>query len=74
MVAKVAPKGIAGRFIQVLAGLRAAKGKGWADLAVTAVVVVLSTVAALFLNATTPIRFIERARRSAAVRDRQDRW
>lgn len=59
MAAKVAPKGIMGRLFRVLEGLRAARGKGWTDLAVTAIVVMLSTVAALFLNTTTPIRFIE---------------
>ena len=59
MAAKVAPKGIMGRLFRVLEGLRAARGKGWTDFAVTAIVVMLSTVAALFLNTTTPIRFIE---------------
>ena len=48
-----------GRLFRVLEGLRAARGKGWTDFAVTAIVVMLSTVAALFLNTTTPIRFIE---------------
>ena len=38
---------------------RAAGGKGLADIVVTATVAVLATVAALFLNTTTPIRFIE---------------
>ena len=59
MVAAVAPRGLMGRLIRVLDGLRAARGKGWTDIAITVVVVILAAVAALFLNTTTPIRFVE---------------
>jgi len=59
MVAALAPTGLTGRLIRVLDGLRAARGKGWTHIATTVVVCAVATVAALFLNTTTPIRFIE---------------
>ena len=59
MATAAAPKGIMGRLLGVLVRLRAAGGKGWADIIVTVVVAILATTAALFLNTTTPIRFVE---------------
>lgn len=59
MAATRAPKGIIGRLLKTLVRLRAAGGTVLADIVVTLVVAVLATVAALFLNTTTPIRFVE---------------
>ena len=59
MAAARTPTGIMARLVAVLARLRSTGGKGLADIVVTATVAILATVAALFLNTTTPIRFIE---------------
>ncbi len=48
-----------GRLIGLLQRLRAAGGKGLADVITVAVVAILATAAALFLNMTTPIRYVE---------------
>ncbi|WP_397422944.1 CHASE2 domain-containing protein [Phenylobacterium sp.] len=59
MATAVASKGIMGRLIGLLQRLRAAGGKGLADVITVAVVAILATAAALFLNMTTPIRYVE---------------
>ena len=51
--------GIIGVLMGGLARLRAVGGKTWADVVVTLAVAIASTVAALALNITTPIRFVE---------------
>ena len=48
-----------GRLIGLLQRLRATGGKGLADTISVAVVAILATGAALLLNTTTPIRYVE---------------
>jgi class 3 adenylate cyclase len=52
-------RGIVGVLLTGLDRIRAVGGKTWADIVVTVAVALAATVAALVLNQTTPIRFVE---------------
>jgi CHASE2 domain-containing sensor protein len=54
-----AQRGIIGLLNGLIARLRATGGKTWADIITVFVVAALATAAALALNRTTPVRFIE---------------
>jgi adenylate cyclase len=51
--------GLMRRLIGAVERLRAAGGKRWGDVIITAVVAIVAAGAALALNTTTPIRFVE---------------
>ena len=52
-------RGIAGALLGGLNRLRAVGGKAWADAVVVIAVALAATAAALYLNTTTPFRFVE---------------
>lgn len=59
MAAAKPQRGAMGALFDAIGKLRAAGGKRWGDILVTALVAIAAAVVALGLNSTTPIRFVE---------------
>ena len=69
MAASGTSKRTSGGLLGLIARLRAAGGQKWGDIVVTAVVAIAAAGAALALNDTTPIRFVENLTRDLRIAD-----